>query len=132
MEGGLTDLSKYRFQTAKSDLNVAKLLFDAKEFRSSVNRSYYSIFHALRAVLVLEEFDSSKHSGIISRFNENYVKNGIFNKTISKDISTAYKLREKSDYQDFYIVSQEEAAAQIKKAEQVTGCIEKYLIEHWE
>lgn len=129
MEDSIKDLSQYRFDTAKSDLRVAKLLFNEKEYRSSVNRSYYSIFHALRAVLALDGFDSSKHSGIISYFNEKYVKTQIFDKAISKAISTAYKLREKSDYQDFYIVSQEEAAIQIDKAEYVIKTIEQFLID---
>lgn len=131
MEGSLTELSKYRFETAKSDLKVAKMLYEAKEFRSSVNRSYYSIFHALRSVLALDGFDSGKHSGIIAYFNEHYVKTGEFDKTISKDVSTSYKLREKSDYQDFYIVSQQEAAEQIEKAERILDRIENYLIGKW-
>ena len=69
MDSSVIDLSKYRLDTAKGDLKAARLLFDATEFRSSVNRSYYAIFHALRAVLALDGFDSSKHSGIISYFN---------------------------------------------------------------
>jgi Uncharacterized conserved protein related to C-terminal domain of eukaryotic chaperone, SACSIN len=131
LESSVKDLSRYRFDTARSDLKVAKILFDAKEFRASVNRSYYSIFHALRAVLALDGFDSSKHSGIISYFNEHYVKTGVFEKSISKAVTTAFKLREKSDYQDFYIVSQEEAATQIEKAEQIIAVIEIYLNEKW-
>ena len=123
MESSVRDLSRYRLDTAKSDLKVAKILYDAKEFRASVNRSYYSIFHALRAVLALDGFDSSKHSGIIAYFNEHYVKTGVFEKSISKAISTAFKLREKSDYQDFYIVSQDEAVTQIEKAEQIIAAI---------
>ena len=83
MESSLKELSAYRFETAKADLNSAKLLYDAKEFRGSVNRSYYSIFHALRAILALDNFDSSKHSGIISYFDLNYVKTGVFDKQIS-------------------------------------------------
>ena len=129
MESSLKELSAYRFETAKADLNSAKLLCDAKEYRGSVNRSYYSIFHALRAILALDNFDSSKHSGIISYFNLNYVKTGIFDKQISKLISTAYRLREKADYQDFYIVSEEEAIDQIKKAETVIDMIVSYLKE---
>ena len=131
MESSMIDLSKYRFETAKSDLNVAKLLLDAKEFRASVNRSYYAIFHALRAVVVLEGFDSSKHSGIIAYFNEHFIKNGVFDKSISKSISSAFKLREKSDYRDFYIVSQEEATTQIEKAEQIIAAVEQYLADKW-
>ena len=131
MESSVKDLSRYRFDTARSDLKVAKILFDAKEFRASVNRSYYSIFHALRAVLALDGIDSSKHSGIIAYFNEHYVKTGVFEKSISKAVTTAFKLREKSDYQDFYIVSLEEAATQIEKAEQIIAVIEIYLNEKW-
>lgn len=48
MEGSLTDLSKYRFENARSDLNAAKVLFSAGEYRGADNRSYYSIFHLLR------------------------------------------------------------------------------------
>lgn len=131
MESSLTDLSKYRFDTALSDLNAARLLFNSKEFRASVNRSYYAIFHALRAVLALDGFDSKKHSGIIAYFNTTYVKTGIFDKTISKIISSAYMLREKSDYQDFYIVSDKEASDQIKKAELLIHTLEQYLNTKW-
>ena len=55
-------------------------------YSSAVNRAYYAIFHALRAVTALDGFDSGKHSGVIAYFNRNYVKNGIFNKRISKNI----------------------------------------------
>ena len=132
MENSIKELSKYRFATANSDLRAAKLLYDNGEYRTSVNRSYYSIFHALRSVLALDGFDSGKHSGIISYFNANYVKTGLFDKEISKIISTAYRLREKSDYQDFYIVSAEEAIEQIQKAEQLIETIEAYLTLRWE
>ena len=84
MESSLKALSQYRFETAVSDLKAAKLLYSSKEYRASVNRSYYAIFHALRAVLALDGFDSKKHSGIIAFFNANYVKNGIFDKGILK------------------------------------------------
>ena len=131
MDSSVIDLSKYRLDTAKGDLKAARLLFDATEFRSSVNRSYYAIFHALRAVLALDGFDSSKHSGIISYFNLNYVKTDVFSRDISKIISSAYRLREKADYQDFYIVSIEEADEQIKKADTVINSISEYLNEKY-
>ncbi len=60
------------------------------------------------------------------------VKEKIFDKKISKLIDTAYRLREKADYQDFIIISREQALEQIEKAEQVLEIIEPYLKEHWE
>ena len=129
MEGSMTELSEYRFETAKSDLKTAKLLCELKEFRSSVNRSYYAIFHAMRSVLALDGLDSSKHSGIIAIFNEKYVRMGNFEGGISKVIASAYRLRERADYQDFFIVTEQEAVEQIKKAEKILGMVEKYLEE---
>ena len=55
MESSVIELSKYRFQCACENLNDAKLLMDAGSFKSSVNRSYYVIFHMLRAVTALRD-----------------------------------------------------------------------------
>ena len=60
MDSSVIDLSKYRLDTAKGDLKAARLLFDATKFRSSVNRSYYAIFHSMRAVLAFDSFDAKK------------------------------------------------------------------------
>lgn len=96
-------------------------------FRSSINRSYYSIFHAIRAVNALDGFDSSKHSGVISHFNQEYVKTGVFEKSISKVIRYASALREQADYEDFYTATQEEAAESFAQALQFVSAIEAYL-----
>lgn len=131
MEGSMIDLSKYRFDTAIDELDTSKELLKTQKYKASVNRSYYAIFHALRAVTALDDFDSSKHSGIIAFFNKTYVKEGIFDKEISKLIDTAYRLREKADYQDFYVVSREQAEDQIAKAETVINTIRPYIEERW-
>ena len=64
MDGSLSDLSRYRLERAKEDLQTAEDNFENSSYRASINRSYYAIFHALRAVTALDDFDSSKHSGI--------------------------------------------------------------------
>jgi len=69
MDSSLIELSKYRYQRSKEIIEDAKLLARDKSFSSSVNRSYYAIFHALRAITALDGFDSSKHSGIIAYIN---------------------------------------------------------------
>ena len=132
MDGSVTDLSKYRLETAKDDLATAKKNFDDASYRASVNRSYYAIFHALRALTALDQFDSGKHSGIIAYVNQHYVKEGIFDKSFSKIIDSAYRLREKADYEDFYIVAIEDARKQIEKAEAVIAAVEKYAQTRWD
>ncbi|MCR5283249.1 MAG: HEPN domain-containing protein [Lachnospiraceae bacterium] len=131
MEGGLIELSKYRIQTSKEDLDSAEALLQIGQYKASINRSYYAIFHSLRAVNALDGFDSSKHSGIIAFFNKTYVKENVFEREISKLIDTCYRLREKADYEDFFVVSKTQAEEQLKKAKRVRGVIIPYLEARW-
>ena len=84
MEGSVIDLSKYRFSQSEEALTDATTLLNSGSYKASVNRSYYAIFHCLRSVTALDEFDSSKHSGVIAYFNKEYVKKGVFDKSVSK------------------------------------------------
>ena len=131
MEGSVIDLSKYRLQSAEENLVASKTLLNAEQYKSSVNRSYYALFHALRAVTALDGFDSSKHSGIIAFFNRTYVKEGIFDKSLSKYIDVSFRLREKADYQDFVVITKEQAEEQYNKAEQLICAVKPYLEEQW-
>lgn len=131
MEGKLKELSKYRFQRAQEDLDDVELLLDARSFKSSVNRSYYAIFHVLRAVTALDGFDASKHSSVIAYINRSYVKEGVFDKSLSKMLDKAYRLRECADYKDFEIISRDMAETQIQRAKKIIAMIKPYLDEKW-
>ena len=78
MEEHVRELSKYRYETSMECLDDAKIMYENGRYKNALNRAYYSIFHAIRAVNALKKFDSSKHSGVIAFFNMNYVKEGIF------------------------------------------------------
>lgn len=70
MADSINDLPKYRYVRSLEELDNAKALFETGKFKLALNRSYYSIFHGMRAVKVLDEFDSSKLSGVIAHFNQ--------------------------------------------------------------
>lgn len=131
MESSLIDLSKYRLQRSKENLKDAWILLEAQSYKSSVNRSYYSIFHCLRAVTALDSFDSSKHSGIIAFFNMHYVKSGVFEKEMSKILDKAYRWRERADYKDYEEVTKATAEEQLVNAEKFLNIIEPFLLEQW-
>ncbi len=111
------ELANYRMERAREELEIAKILFQMKKYLKALNSSYYSIFHATRALLALDKFDSKKHSGIISYFIKNYVKTGKLPVELSKIIVKAEQIRNDSDYKDFYIVSTEIVELQINNAE---------------
>ena len=47
------DLVFHRMEQSKRELEDAKLLYNNHSYLSANNRAYYSIFHAIRAVLAL-------------------------------------------------------------------------------
>ena len=101
-EGNKTDLMKYRLEIAESDLRVARLLMQSKEYRAANNRAYYAIFHAISAVHALDGKAYKKHKDAIANFNKDYVKTEIFPREIGRKISRAEEIRHASDYDDFY------------------------------
>lgn len=120
-------LSNYRLSKADKNIEAARILLESKYYSESINRSYYAIFHSLRALLAYNKFDSKKHSGIISYFNQHYVKENKFSKEYSVILSQAFMVRNKSDYDDFYIVSRQEAVDQITNAEMFVSEIKHYI-----
>ena len=121
------DYAGYRLKRAAEDLESAQLLFDHQNYRGANNRAYYAIFHALRAVLVLDNYDSKKHSGIISEFRRRYIKTGIFPVELSEMIGSASIIRNASDYDDMFLAEREETMEQIKNAQYVYELIKAYL-----
>ena len=121
------DLAKYRLARAKEDLETAVDNLENGKYRASVNRSYYAVFHSIRAITALNHFDSSKHSGVIAFFNQHYIKPGVFDKELSKMIDSCSRLREKADYDDFYLVAKDDAVQQFDKARKINQAIEVYM-----
>ena len=122
------DLSKARFDLARDCLHTAKVNRDISDYRAAANRSYYAIFHSMRAVLALEEVDMSKHSGVMAEFRKRYLKTEILDRKLSAIITQAFEVRNASDYDDFYIVAKEDVDLQIENAILFMRTIADYLI----
>jgi uncharacterized protein (UPF0332 family) len=117
----------YRLESAREKLKAAVALFADGDYKDSVSRSYYAIFTAAKALLATKQLDSAKHSGVIALFNQHFVKLGIISKEASKLIEKAKFYREQADYGDFFVVSKEEAEAQIQSARKFIGEIESVI-----
>lgn len=120
-------LSNYRLEQAKENLEEATVLFENNKYKGASNRAYYSIFHAVKAVLALEQTDFKKHSSVIAYFNKEYISKDIFPKELGKRVSEARFYREKSDYVDFYIITKEECNLQIETAKMAIDLVSKYI-----
>ncbi|MDE7218962.1 MAG: HEPN domain-containing protein [Oscillospiraceae bacterium] len=105
---------------------------EAKDYVSANNRVYYAIFHAMRAVLALDGEDFKKHSAVIARFTLNYLKPEILPKAYSKLISNASLIRNRSDYEDFYICSVTDTNALFSGAEAFCADVGAYLKKRYD
>jgi len=124
-----SEYAKYRMERAKEDLDVAVKMFEEKRYRIANNRAFYSIFHAMRAVLAFDGFDSKKHSGVIAEFRKSYIKTGIFHEELSGIIGQAFEIRNASDYDDMFIASRDETCRQVDDAERFYEQVSKYVTE---
>lgn len=103
---------KWRKRSLKA-LNV----LDQSHFADATSRAYYALLHGARALLATKGLDSKKHSGVISLFNQHFVKTGIAPKELGRLLLNAKDIREESDYNEFYLVNKSEAAEMVKQAE---------------
>ena len=110
-------------------LKDAQDAFERNRTMLCVNRAYYAMFTSARALLALEEKDSSKHSGVISLFNQWIVKPGYFSREISRFLVKAKDLREDADYGDFVKITEEDARIQLERATQFYQEAKKRLAE---
>ena len=124
------ELSKYRYSLAKQTYNNAKMCFDNGFYRDCINRSYYAVFYAIRAVLALESIDFKRHKDVVAYFNKAFVATGIFPGEMGRRLARLKMKREESDYNDFFIASSDEAGAQLQSVEYMMPLIKKYLMEH--
>lgn len=120
-------LAAYRLDKAKSLQIQSELLLNNAQYDGSINRSYYAIFNAIRALLALLRLDSRRHSGVISYFDRYFVKTGLFDKQYSKFAHIAFDARQDNDYEDFYEPSEGDAHDQHANAVMFIQEVEKKL-----
>ncbi|MCC8164382.1 MAG: HEPN domain-containing protein [Lachnospiraceae bacterium] len=124
------EMSDYRMKAAIEHLNASLYLLEGGFIKDSIGRSYYAMFSAARALLAQDEVDFSKHAGVISYFQKEYIKTGKFEVKFSKYLSEAFRIRNHSDYADFYVASKQDADEQHQRAKEFCEAIKVYIEAH--
>jgi uncharacterized protein (UPF0332 family) len=116
-----------RLEKSFDDLDTAQIVFNAGKYDASANRAYYSVYHAIRAVLALDDIERKKHSGNISYFREHYIATNIFDKMYSEIIKFLETLRNEADYDDMKSINAEDARDAIEKAKSFYSAVKDYI-----
>lgn len=113
-------LASHRLARAREALAEADLLISATRWNGALNRLYYALFYAARALLALKRIDSSRHSGVIALFQEHFVKPGSVPADIARALPQAFARRQRTDYGDF-------AEAQQADVQTLRGDVERFV-----
>lgn len=123
-----TTIISYRLEQAQIALDDAMYLFTGgRSPQSIVNRCYYAMFYAALALLQDIGKAPTKHSGIISLFDTEYVMKGVFPRELSKDLHKAFELRQSSDYKVRPAMSEDQVKEEIDKASRFVEAVKSYF-----
>ena len=122
-------LSLHRLERAETALQEAQDELSRKNYRLTANRAYYCVFYAMKAFLATVNMDSSKHSGVLSLFNQQFIKTGIVPEVSFRAIQSLMDLRHEGDYQDFAEITMEEAAGSVETAKSAMDSMRAVLLK---
>ena len=122
------NLALNRLKQAEESLDEAKYLYDGRKSpRSVINRAYYAMFYSILALLIFEQYASSKHSGVLSFFNSQFVKTGLIEKNLGRAVNKAIDLRQRGDYREEIDLRREMVEPFLDQARKFIDAIKNHL-----
>jgi len=104
-----------------------QLLREGGLWNTLANRLYYSLFHAVSALLISEGHEVGTHKGAVIRFQQYFVRTQRFSVEDGRFYSQMQTMRENADYNCSYDVSEEEILVRIEPTRQLIEKIKQYI-----
>lgn len=122
-------LVKKEMQTARSDMEQAKVSFENGSYKWSMIQSYYAMFHSARALLYARNYRERSHHCLIVAIRALYTDKGLLPTRLLEALKKGKTLRENADYYDQWSDTAaqkvlESADAFIKKTQELLGIYE--------
>lgn len=117
----LVSLKLQKAHDAYEDLVVLR---QAGRWSGAANRLYYTVFHAVNALFIHDGIQSNTHKGSYALFSLHYIKTGLLPADFGRLYNNLQTLREKSDYNCYYNVTEEEISEGIDLAGRFIEAIE--------
>lgn len=102
-------------EKSQRHLHQAEQNAELKNWDLVANRLYYSIFHAVTALLLKDNIEVKTHKGRAQQFGKYYVLTGKFSKEDGRLYNNLQKMREEADYNNVFILSETEAMDLIQR-----------------
>ncbi len=123
-------LVELELEKAEKTFSQIEALQREQYWDTLANRLYYSLFHAVSALLINDQREVGSHKGAAIRFHQYYVKTGVFTEEEGSFFSQMETLREKSDYNCFFNVTETDIVSKIVPASAFISKVKQYVAEH--
>ena len=123
------DIIKYRRERAKETLQEAKIMLENNKLIAAVSRIYYAVFYEVLALLLTRGLSSSKHTGVRSMFNKEFIKTGIVSEQNGDFYNRVFEFRQRADYEDFVEFEREKVKSWFDSAKEFIDSIERVINE---
>ncbi len=123
-----TEVALY-MQHAREMLEVAAHNIADGFHGSAINRAYYAIFYAAKALLATQGIARSKHSGVIAAFRQHFIKPGLVETDYGDIYGQVMDDRHISDYDIESPIEPERAQADLEGARRFVERVQRYLKE---
>ena len=85
------------------------------------------MFYAVLALLTSVDKGASKHSGVLTLFDEHFIKPGQLPREMSKAIHKAFELRQIGDYRELATLNEEQATEVLTLADEFVDKVGQFL-----
>jgi uncharacterized protein len=126
------DLIRYRLDRAGETLEEAQVMLKTGHPSGAVNRLYYACFYAVNALLLCRNMSSARHSGVLSLFNKNFIKSGVFDAKFGHFYTRLFDRRQDSDYEDTVPPTIADVEKLLPQTEDFIAAVSKYVLERLE
>lgn len=106
-----------------SSMEDCDLLMSKERWSGAAGRLYYSVFHAVCALLINDGHRVKTHKGAGITFSQKYIHTGILPAEYGELFFQLETIREKSDYDCFYNVTADDVLLRISLAKEMIDTI---------
>ena len=114
----MTKEQQFLVQKAQDSLRAAKLLATEGMADFAVSRAHYAMFYIAEAFLLQKNLSFSKHSAVISKFGEYFVRTDRIPSKFHRYLIDAEQMRLKGDYDRTERLTPENANIIIQRTEE--------------
>ncbi|MBQ9418390.1 MAG: HEPN domain-containing protein [Bacteroidales bacterium] len=116
-------LVKLEREKAYSTLEECEFLVEKQRWPGAAGRLYYTVFHAVCALLIHDQHRVKTHKGAGIMFSQIYIRTSLLPPQYGDLFFQLEYIREKSDYDCFYNVSDKDVQLRLPQAKEMIDTI---------